>query len=45
MALIAHFRLIDATIAATLLNKDVGEALKQLVKLPKGASSLGVVRD
>jgi hypothetical protein len=36
MGLIVYFGLIPATIAATLLSKDVGEALKQLVKLLKG---------
>jgi len=36
MGLIVYFGLIPATIAATLINKDVGEALKQLVKLLKG---------
>jgi hypothetical protein len=35
MGLIVHFGLIPATIAATLLNKDVGEALKELAKLLK----------
>jgi hypothetical protein len=39
MGLIVHFGLIPATIAATLINKDVGEALKQLVKLLKGGGS------
>jgi hypothetical protein len=36
MGLIVYFGLIPATIAATLLNKDVGDALKQLVKLLQG---------
>jgi hypothetical protein len=39
MGLIVYFGLIPATIAATLINKDVGEALKQLVKLLKGGGS------
>ncbi len=36
MGLIVYFGLIPATIAATLLSKDVGEGLKSLVKLLKG---------
>jgi hypothetical protein len=34
--LIVHFGLIPAMIAAALLSKDVGQALKQFVKLLKG---------
>jgi hypothetical protein len=39
MGLIEHFGLIPATIAATLLSKDVSEGLKQLAKLLQAGGS------